>query len=380
MNSISMLETVPSPALLFDRDAIHRNLALMLKIVGGDPSRLRPHIKTHKCREILSLQLELGIRQVKCATIAEAELSAIAGVPDVLISYPLVGPNVSRFFQLIDAYPETSFSTLVACESALSAFAGSGRGPVSLFVDLDCGMHRTGINPGEAALNLVRTLVTNSDFRFAGLHAYDGHIHDSLLEIRRERFAAVVSLVENFAAQVETQVAPVPLIVSGGSPTFGLHAEHSAASQRPWQCSPGTTVLWDAGYGGNYADLPFERAALLLTRVVSHPAADAPEEENNGEGLICVDLGHKAVAAENLIARRVFFPDLPEAIFVSQSEEHLVLRIKDPANWPVDTPLVGIPIHVCPTVALHQEARLVSNGSIAGDSWAIAARDRRISI
>jgi len=241
-------------------------------------------------------------------------------------------------------------------------------------------MHRTGITPGEAALNLVRDLVTNPALRFAGLHAYDGHIHDASLQTRKERFAVVIALVEDFATLVEAHVGPVPLIVSGGSPTFGLHAEHAAGSLRPWQCSPGTTVLWDVGYGGNYSDLPFDPAALLLTRVVSHPGATDPGEESGGEKLICLDLGHKAVAAENPIARRVFFPDLPEAAFVSQSEEHLVVRIKDADKWPVGTPLLGLPIHVCPTVALHQEARVVTNRAISGESWDIAARDRRLSI
>ncbi len=370
MNSISRLDTVASPALLFDVDVIHRNLALMLQIAGGDTSRLRPHIKTHKCREILALQLELGIRQVKCATIAEAELAALAGVPDVLVSYPLVGPNVSRFFQLVETYPNTRFSTLVDCERSLDPFAASTSGPTSLFVDLDCGMHRTGIQPGDEALHLVRLLVSRPEFRFAGIHAYDGHIHDSSLETRKGRFEDVVRLVEGFAVQVETHIAPVPLIVSGGSPTFGFHAKHSASSIWPWQCSPGTTVLWDAGYGGNYPDLPFEAAALLLTRVVSHP----------GDGMICVDLGHKAVAAENPINRRVYFPDLSDATFVSQSEEHLVLGVPNQENWPVGTPLVGIPVHVCPTVALHQEAAVVLDSKATGERWAISARDRRISI
>ena len=385
MDTITNLETTASPALLFDADAINRNLALMLKIVGGDPSRLRPHIKTHKCREILTLQLALGITQVKCATIAEAELSAIAGVPDVLISYPLVGPNVDRFFQLIAAYPATKFSTLVDCERALEAFVRTANAPVSLFIDLDCGMHRTGISPGADALNLVRTLVANPALHFAGVHAYDGHIHDAPLEARREQFDTAMAILNGFVELVEDSVAPVPLVVAGGSPTFALHAAQAAISPRPRQCSPGTTVLWDTGYGGYYDDLTFEPAAFLLTRVVSHPGGDHPGGDHPGgdrpgEGRLCVDLGHKAVAAENLIGRRVRFPAIPDARFVSQSEEHLVLEGVDPSAWPVGTPLIGIPIHVCPTVALHQEARIIRGNSITSEKWDIAARNRRITI
>ncbi len=369
MNPIANLETVPSPALLFDADAIERNLQLMLKTVGGDATKLRPHIKTHKCREILERQLALGIRQVKCATIAEAELSALAGVPDVLVSYPLVGPNAARFLRLIDAYPDTTFSALVDSEAALDGFARSGHAPVNLFIDLDCGMHRTGVAPGKAVA-LAKALVARPELRFAGLHAYDGHIHDAPIEARREQFDAAMAIVDETRAAIEAEVASVPLLVSGGSPTFGLHAARCAVDPRPRQCSPGTTVLWDCGYGPSYEDLPFEAAAFLLTRVVSHP----------GEGQICVDLGHKAVAAENPIHRRVHFPALPDAEFVSQSEEHLVLSVADPAATPVGTELLGIPKHVCPTVALHQEALIVRGGSVTDEAWKIAARDRRIGI
>ncbi len=370
MDPIAKLDAVPSPALLFDADAIERNLQLMLKTVGGDATLLRPHIKTHKCREILERQLALGIRQVKCATIAEAELSAMAGVPDVLLSYPLVGPNAARFLRLVGAYPDTVFSTLVDNEAALGAFVGSGHAPVNLFIDLDCGMHRTGVAPGAKAVALAKAIVSEPSLRFAGLHAYDGHIHDAPIEARREQFDAAMALVDATLAAIESEVGPVPLLVSGGSPTFGLHAARCVAESRPRQCSPGTTVLWDCGYGPSYEDLPFEAAAFLLTRVVSHP----------GEGLVCVDLGHKAVAAENPIHRRVHFPALPEAEFVSQSEEHLVLRVADPASAPVGTELLGIPKHVCPTVALHQEALLVRGGSVTDEAWKIAARDRRIGV
>jgi D-serine deaminase-like pyridoxal phosphate-dependent protein len=375
METIANLESVPSPALLFDVDAIRRNFDLMLRIVGGDASKLRPHIKTHKCGDILELQHGLGIRQVKVATIAEAELSARSGMTDVLVSYPLVGPNVTRLFQLIDTYPETQFSCLVDCEEAIGAFVRTGhepiqRDPIHLFVDLDCGMHRTGIAPGPGVVALVRAIVANPALRFAGLHAYDGHIHDADLGARTEQFEAAMAIVEETLTAIEAEVGLVPLLVAGGSPTFGLHAARALNEPRPRHCSPGTTVLWDCGYGPNYTDLPFEAAALLLTRVISHP----------GEGRICVDLGHKAVAAENPIARRVAFPAISDAEFLSQSEEHLVLGVSDPSAWPVGTELIGIPKHVCPTVALHQEARLIRDGAITGEAWKIGARDRRITI
>src|SRR5947209_19989211 len=84
-----------SPGLLFYRDVIRQNIDRLIARVG-DPRRLRPHVKTHKTREIAQMQLQAGITKHKCATIAEAEMLAQVGAPDVLIAYNLVGPNCAR--------------------------------------------------------------------------------------------------------------------------------------------------------------------------------------------------------------------------------------------------------------------------------------------
>ena len=103
--------TVFSPALLFYRDVIRDNITKLIACVG-DPARLRPHVKTHKTREIVRMQLQAGITKHKCATIAEAEMLASCGVPDVLLAYPLVGPNCGRMVKLLKAYPNSRFSIL----------------------------------------------------------------------------------------------------------------------------------------------------------------------------------------------------------------------------------------------------------------------------
>jgi len=127
-------------------------------------------------------------------------------------------------------------------------------------------------------------------------------------------------------------------------------------------------VLWDAGYGEHIPDLGYEPAAFLLARVVSHP----------GPGLACLDLGHKAVSAENPITHRVRFPELPGAEFISQSEEHLVIRLAEEDRPPIGRALLGVPYHVCPSVALHDEATILHAGTLTGERWPIEARKRGI--
>ncbi|MDF2375934.1 MAG: D-TA family PLP-dependent enzyme [Verrucomicrobiales bacterium] len=367
MRSITGVERVPSPGLLFDADAIDRNLARMLAMVGSNPALLRPHIKTHKCAEILEKQIALGITSAKCATLAEAELAAQVGVSDILISYPLVGPNVAGLATLVGKYPASKFSTLVDSEAGLAGLGqASVATPLSVFLDLDIGMHRTGIAPSHEALALVQKIIDSKALRFAGLHAYDGHIHTAEVSKRRSEFDEAISELDGFLATLAGAGIDVPLIVSGGTPTYAFHAKRSMTSATPSQCSPGTPVLWDAGYGQHYPDLGFEPAAFLLTRVISHP----------GGGLACLDLGHKAVSAENPILNRVRFPELEILEFVSQSEEHLVIRTAPESRLEIGAEVLGIPYHVCPCVALYDEARIIRGQRVTDEIWKIPARNR----
>src|SRR5262249_39637392 len=114
--------------------------------------------------------------------------------------------------------------------------------------------------------------------------------------------------------------------------------------------------------------LDFLPAVVVLTRVISKPATN----------LLCLDLGHKAIAAESP-PPRVQLIDLPDTKPVGHSEEHLVLETPRAAEFPVGTAFYGIPWHVCPTVALHNEAVVVRNGR-AEERWQVAGRARRITI
>tara|TARA_R110000850_G_scaffold273357_4_gene409649 strand:- start:1240 stop:2349 length:1110 start_codon:yes stop_codon:yes gene_type:complete len=369
MTAFEKTSSLPSPSLLFDADRIEDNLDRMLEMVGGVTSRLRPHIKTHKCAEVLDLQLAKGINQVKCATIAEAELSAQRNIPDVLIACPLVGTNARRLRELIDSYKGTRFSAIVDSPEGVAALTSEGARELPVYIDLDCGMHRTGIAPGQSALNLVRSILAAPALTFAGVHAYDGHIHEPDLTLRTSAFEEAMSMVDGFLELLNREDIEVPAVVAGGSPTFALHAKR-ADTHPQWQCSPGTPVLWDAGYALHFPDLPFEPACFLLARVISRP----------GNDLACLDLGHKAVSAENPLENRVRFQSFGNLEFVSQSEEHLVVRCTDSDRMLIGNDLIGIPYHVCPTVALHQRAHVVRDGAVTDEIWAIAARDRVLTL
>src|SRR6266536_2587884 len=178
---IANVSEIASPALLVYPDRIRENIRRMIAIAGGVES-LRPHMKTHKMPEVIRLQVEQGITRFKCATIAEAEMTAAAGAEDVLLGYQPVGPNVDRFLELAARFPSVRFSCTAdnpASVGDLSDAAARSSIRAEVLVDLDIGQHRTGIAPDSQAIDLYRLIAALPALAPGGLHAYDGHVHDS---------------------------------------------------------------------------------------------------------------------------------------------------------------------------------------------------------
>ena len=327
---ISNVDRIDSPALAFYPDRISGNIELAKKIIG-DTNRLRPHVKTNKAAEVSRMLLDAGIRKFKCATIAEAEMLGHMNAPDVLLAYQPVGPKISRLLDLIKAYPATHYSCLVdQAENAraISALCEAGNITLDVFIDLNVGMNRTGVLPERCC----------------------------------QGADAAYALTERVFREISRKFAYPLVKVMGGTPTFPMYAK-----RKECECSPGTFVFWDWGYGNAYPDMPFKVAALLITRVIS-----VLDEHH-----VCVDLGYKAVASESPLPR-VFFLNHPEAKPISQSEEHLVLEVPDSQSYPLGSVFYGIPVHICPTVALYDKAYVIRDREAIGE-WPIIARSRRIT-
>ncbi len=347
-------ENIISPALLFFPERINRNIDKMIAIAANDPGRLRPHVKTYKCKEIVEMQLQKGISKFKCATLSELEMLLACGVRDVLVAYPLIGPAQHYLKQLAVRNNKTRFSVLVDHIDQVEEWKKIAPDNIGFFVDLDVGMHRTGIAPEKA--HEVVDMLHQSGFTFRGIQAYDGHIHDPDLAERTGKVDLGFEAVQTLLKKLDNKGLE---ILCGGSISFPVHARYPERT-----LSPGTTLLWDQGYSENIPDLDFEVAACLLCRVISKP----------GKNSICVDLGHKAVGSE-MSAPPVYFPQFPEARLTVHSEEHLVLEFAGASSLKIGEVLYGIPRHICPTVALHEEAQVVENGVVT-DQWKIVSRKR----
>lgn len=356
------VEELDTPALLIYRDRVQHNIDQLKKAIPLP--LLRPHIKTSKSADVSKMLIEAGIRKFKCATIAEADMLGQCVADDVMLAYQPTKNKLERLFNLIDAYPSTVYSCLVDNESSvsmISEYALQEGKVLPVYIDLNVGMNRTGILTARA-LPLYNALQKYTGIKFMGFHAYDGHVRAIDLQERIAEVNEGFDPVEALRQQIKQQGDPMPLLVAGGSPTCVIHS-----TRKNVQCSPGTFVFWDKGYQDTIPEQPFQPAAIVLTRVVSLPA----------DNKICLDLGYKAIACENLLSYRVHFLNAPELQPASHSEEHMTITVPEGHNYKIGDVFYALPTHVCPTVAMYNYATVIANGRIT-DEWEITARTREL--
>lgn len=359
--SIENEESVDSPALLVYPHLIKQNISMAIQLANGADA-LRPHVKTHKSAEVTRMLLEAGISKFKCATIAEAEMLAMAGAKDILLAYQPASTKAKRLQLLHRKYSDVLFSCLVDNEKTVKELSDVYDGEtLSVYIDVNAGMNRTGILP-ENIYPLFVACKAAQNVHLAGLHVYEGHIHDSDTTIRKKQADEAYTLANAIRKSLQKELDYRLNMVIGGTPTFHLYANLPEV-----ELSPGTFVFWDEGYRSTLPDLPFKIAAVVMTRVVS--IID--------DHTICVDLGHKSIASENPFPR-VTFPDL-EAVPIRHSEEHLVVSVPDTGKHFPGEVWYGIPHHICPTVALYDCVYVVENQRVV-NTWKVVARDRAITV
>jgi len=353
-----------SPALIYYRDIILANTHRIIEMAGG-ADRLWPHVKSHKTEEMIRLQIELGITRFKCATIAEAEMTAKAGGRDIILAYPLVGPNVSRFLRLAAGFGQTAFYAVgddFRQLEILAAEAGKMGTQANVLVDVDVGMHRTGVSPNKLE-GFYEAAAALKGISLRGMHCYDGHIKDSDFSVRKAKVDEIDREVLRIKESLERKGLDCGLMVMGGTPTFPCRAGKNGI-----YLSPGTCFIGHWGYHKKIPDMHFPPGAALFTRVVSHPT----------EVSFTLDLGSKGIASDSAGEPGVIV-GMEEAKPLFQSEEHWVFS--PPAGHPL--PPIGsgcyvIPSHICPTSALYPRIIVARDGEITGE-WEVTARNRRIN-
>lgn len=354
---VSGLSQVLTPALIIYPRIVDHNIAATIGLLNGRAERWRPHIKTAKLETTIRQYVEHGVRQFKCATTLELVMACSSGAEDVLVAYPSIGPRVRRIREIAEQYPKVNISVIVENARDLEAWRGC---KVGLFIDLNPGMDRTGLDlwNTKPVVELAEK-IRSQGLRFRGLHYYDGHHRQEDIE---ERKAAAFPGYEQLVSLVEVlrhSGIPVGEVVTSGTPGLPCALAFSGfkAAEINHQVSAGTVVYNDLT---SLSQLPanwgYKLATLVASIVISHPAP----------GVVTCDAGHKCISVDrgfphcSVVGR-------PELVPLHPSEEHLPIRV--PAGHPV--PAVGevlyfAPTHVCTTVNNFDQAILVEGEKITG--------------
>ena len=361
---ISELET---PALLIDLDRMERNLCRVAHYAKEHDLRLRPHTKTHKTPAIGRRQIELGAVGLTVAKVGEAEVMLQSGTPDLLVHYPIIG--LSKLRRLMEVAAKTRVTVALDSLQAARQLADAARAArvsIGVLVEVDVGMHRCGVAPGEDLIALAQSVDRMAPhITLEGVTCYPGHIRSASEEFRRliDQLAADTAQI---ADDFRSAGLPLTLFSAGSTPLVFQSHEFPGVNE----IRPGTYVFADINCVRSGMATLDDCAVTILTTVVS----------TAGKGYIIMDGGSKTFSSDRLAGSSEmtfgYVTEAPEAVVYSQNEEHgYVDTRKCDQEFQVGDRLRIIPNHVCVAVNLHEQVYGIRNDKVEL-TWKVEGRGK----
>ncbi len=355
------LETLDTPALVVDLDRLEANIAGWAAFARDAGVRLRPHAKTHKCVEIARRQIAAGAVGLTLAKIGEAEVMARAGIRDLFLGYEVVGgPKLPRLLSLArEAAVRVGVDSLDVAEPLAASAAAAGI-TLDVLLEVDTGLGRCGVAPGEPLRALARGVARLRGVRIAGIFTYRGYRPDCDAAGREDG-----EMMVREAEGLRAEGIPVDEVSVGSTPTGRSAGRVPGVTE----IRPGTYVFNDATQVRWGCARPEECALVVLSRVISRPSRD----------VAILDAGSKALTAETgpFSTRGPSHGAIrgyPDCQIDRLWEEHGRVQLTPEAQRLRVGDLVEIiPAHVCPTVNLARQLVCVRRGRVE-ETWAVAAR------
>jgi D-serine deaminase-like pyridoxal phosphate-dependent protein len=357
--------SIDTPALVIDLDAMKRNLVRMSKFAQKHGVRWRPHAKMHKSVALAKIQIKAGAVGICVQKTAEAEIMVAGGVHDVYISNQVIAPHkLARVAGLSQQLTALGGQLAIAvdsqegvtrlAEAMREARASSGIASViDVFVEIDVGQGRCGVEPGSAALSLALEIRKHPALHFAGLQAYHGKAqHLRSAQARQGAIADAVQAVVLTRELLESQGLKVGLITGAGTGSMLLEAASGVYAE----LQSGSFLFMDADYAQNEVEAgqpQFEHALFVKTQVMGTHSGHA----------VC-DAGHKSHAIDSGLPRVHAFEGEARLDYFNGGDEHGIVRAP---GGPQHLPALGqtlwlIPGHCDPTVNLHDVMIGVAGG------------------
>lgn len=358
---------LPTPALLLDLDVLEANLVRMQRRCEALGVALRPHAKTHKSAEVARRQREHGARGLTVSTLSEARYFADAGFDDLTWAFPVV---LSRLGEARELAGRATLRLTVDTPEAVAALEGGGF-PFHVFLEVDCGQHRSGVDPAsERAVELARRLADHPRLVFDGLLTHSGHAYGATSPAEAAAFAeAERRVMVDLAGRLRDAGVPVPVVSVGSTPAMSHAADLSGVDE----ARPGNYAFFDGTQAAIGSCGPGDAAVTVLAGVVSSQPGAGRSVIDAGALALSKDAGPTHLPGGFPWAMGAVFEDTAayragrpsERLRVTGvSQEHGVVS----GSLPVGARLRVLPNHSCLAVP-NFDAYWVTRGDAVVDRW-----------
>jgi D-serine deaminase-like pyridoxal phosphate-dependent protein len=354
------LEKLPTPIALVDLDQLDRNIETMAAFFAPLSANLRPHAKTHRAPAVARRQIAAGASGITCAKVGMAEAMVAGGIDDVFIANQVVAAQAIERLCVLARQAKVTVAVDTARNVAdLSAAAQAFGVNLDIVIEVDAGMGRCGVQPGQPTLELAQIVARTAGLTFAGLHAYEGHVvQDEKAEIRKSGTEEMLDRTLETAALIERNGFDVQTITCGGTGTYNISGVYPGVTEH----QSGSYVYMDPGY---IEKIPaFGLAFSILSTVVSRPT---------GEKII-TDAGVQSLANDYGIPLVKHHPEL-SYLYLSEEHGSFLAPGDAPTGFAVGDQIQVHPGHCCSAANLHDTVFAVRDG-VVEEVWAVTARGK----
>ena len=357
-------ESLDTPAMLTYVHLVHQNIEEVIRICGG-ASRIVPHAKTHKSHDVLRMQVARGLTSFKCATLREAEIAAENGATEIVMAYPMIHPRkLDRLAQLMATYSEVNIKAIASTQQHLSSLSSTmreARQSIGVYMDVDTGMRRTGVQPGDEAYGFYDSIASADFLDPLGVHVLDGEtLYIPSFGERENIVKGNLSHLENIWEQADKRGISVTDNLAGGSWSFIHYVKDLRI-----RVTPGTWVYWDTR-NSEMKELKFEIASLILGQVI---------DRDDEMGTVTLDIGSKACSSDQPLEHRFRLIEYPGTEVVQQSEEHGVVKLSG-ESLDVGQFVLAAPGHACTLTVKFPFTNVIDENGDRVGSFEHSARDR----
>ena len=356
------IDSLDTPAMIVDLDRMEENIEKLMKLLKSTGVKIRPHLKTTKSPILAQKLIDAGATGGCVAKISEAEVMAAGGIEDIFITCEIVGSvKIARLVELFRQHHQIRIvvDSMEGSNAINDALAASGiERQIQVLIDLNVGLNRTGVVPGEPTLALAQHISGLKHLKLIGVHGYEGHLqHVHGREEREEKCRTAMKVLSNTAEHLRREGFNIHTITTGGTGT----SEFCATSPGINEVQPGSFIFMDTDYR-NAIGRSFSNSLTILSTVISKP------EPNR----VVIDAGLKSLTTDSGFAEP---KNLDNMTYTPMGDEHGSLRWESGQELSIGDRVEMIPSHIDPTINLHDIYYAHRNGVIE-EIWPVAARGK----